>query len=217
MRRRRESRGYFKIGATYHTIKAKDNLNKDLSETDYIINYSNKMKTSIVKVPTRNNLIKDTKDEEKIGEFNKVWTINEMMNRFKTGHLVFNSSYQEETLWTLKQKQDYIISLFHQVSEIKATLVVNDDKIILQENLIKDHFLTLIGSQELTTIMEFYNNEFVVSTEIGDVCYERLIDDDKFFFLSLNINCAIMFNKKALRTISRNQLELFLEDAMKTK
>ena len=217
MRRSRESRGYFKIGAAYQTNKVKDNLNEDLNEKDYIINYSNKMKTSIVKVPTRNNLIKDTKDEEKIGEFNKVWTINEMMNRFKTGHLVFHSSYQEETLWTLKQKQDYIISLFHQVSEIKATLVVNDDKIILQENFIKDHFLTLSGNQELTTIIEFYNNEFVVSTEIGNVCYERLIDDDKFFFLSLNINCAIMFNKKALRTISRNQLELFLEDAMKPK
>lgn len=209
MRRSRESRGYFKIGAAYQTNKVKDNLNEDLNEKDYIINYSNKIKSSIVKVPTRNNFIKNAENEETIGEFTKIWTINEMVNHYKAGHLVFPSSFQEETLWTLEQKQDYIISLFHQVSEIKTTLVLNNDKIMLQANLIKDHFLAFIGNQELVAIMEFHNNEFVVSTEIGDVCYERLIDDDKFFFLSLNINCAIIFNKKALRTISKDQLELF--------
>lgn len=218
MRRSKENKGYFKNGVTDQVSKIKDNLNEDLDKIDYIINYSNKIKNSIVKVPTRNNLIKDTKDEETIGEFNKIWTINEMVNHYKAGHLVFPSSCQEETLWTLKQKQDYIISLFHQVSEIKTTLLLNNDKIMLQANLIKDHFLAFIGNQELVAIMEFHNNEFVVSTEIGDVCYERLIDDDKFFFLSLNINCEIIFNKQSLKTLSRNQLELFLEmDAMKTK
>lgn len=147
------------------------------------------------------------------------WPIQNMLKYNEAGCLNFNAPYQRDLVWTLKQKQDYIMALFNHKAVIKPTLILDDTFDMLSDNLDYSHFIVLDGKQRLSTIIEFANNNFAL--EVGDdkVYYDSLTLDDKLFFISLDINYTRISYRKKLETVPMDiQFELFLEiNAIGTK
>lgn len=140
------------------------------------------------------------------------WSINTMVKHFVEDCLNFYPSYQKNSVWTLEQKQDYILTLLHKKIKIKPTLILDYDKAKLSTSSSRDHFIVLDGKQRLNTIIEFYSNQFSIPKGTGKVYYDGLTNDDKFFFLSLNINYTRISYKKEIKTVPMDiQFELFLE------
>lgn len=147
------------------------------------------------------------------------WSIQSMLKYNDAGCLNFDAPYQRDLVWTLKQKQEYIMALFSHKAEIKPTLILDDTKNILSESLDHSHFIVLDGKQRLNAIIEFHNNEFPLLVGDDKIYYENLTQDDKLFFISLDINYTRVAYRKKLETVPIEiQLELFLEiNALGTK
>lgn len=154
-----------------------------------------------------------------IDRTNMNWSVNTLIKYHQKDCLNFNAPYQRDLVWTLKQKRDYIMALFHHKAEIKPTLILDDDKDMLIGNLDLSHFIVLDGKQRLNTIIEFFEDKFSLVINDDEVNFSSLSDMDKRFFLGLDIKYVRISYLKKLKTVPMDiQFELFLEiNALGTK
>lgn len=116
-----------------------------------------------------------------------------------------NPEYQRGLVWTLKQKQDYVINLFNGMADIKPTILL-----YYEDN--KDIYEVLDGKQRLTTLFQFIDNEFAIIVDGEEIYFNDLIDEDKKFILNHNVCWTRIMSFKVLEPIAlEDKLTLFLE------
>ncbi|MGL4425000.1 MAG: DUF262 domain-containing protein [Cetobacterium sp.] len=128
--------------------------------------------------------------------------VKEIYEHIATGRININPFYQRDLVWTLEQKQNYIVALYKEKARINITTIVD----IHSES---DCYIELLdGKQRLSTICEFIDNKFALS----DGCYfEDLHKEDMRYLLNLTFTYTRMqpIDRKALT--DNDKIELFLE------
>lgn len=125
-----------------------------------------------------------------------------MYEDYKCGYLNLNPFYQRDLVWTLEQKQSYILNLFK-------------DKAVLQPTLISNSFSNsevgmlevLDGKQRLQTLFDFIEGKIKLPNGQD---FWSLSREDNRFILGLNAKYTM------IRGLARNltdieKIELFLE------
>ena len=116
-----------------------------------------------------------------------------------------NPEYQRGLVWTLKQKQDYVINLFNGMADIKPTILL-----YYEDN--KDIYEVLDGKQRLTTLFQFIDNEFAIIVDGEEIYFNDLIDEDKKFILNHNVSWTRIMPFVIMKPIAlEDKLTLFLE------
>lgn len=116
------------------------------------------------------------------------------------GNINLSPEYQRDFVWTLKQKQEYIMALFKSRAEIRPVFIQEFDG----EN---EKFEVVDGKQRLNSIFGFINDEF--SLEDGTF-FSQLSEKDVKKILRFNVEYTrfISFTDKIPYDF---KLELFLE------
>lgn len=77
---------------------------------------------------------------------------------YANGQLDLNPAYQRGLVWTLKQKQAYIMALLKERVKLQTVLILTKTR----EK--EDYFEVLDGKQRLNSIFEFIDNEYPLET-----------------------------------------------------
>ena len=125
-----------------------------------------------------------------------------MYEGYKYGYLNLNPFYQRDLVWTLEQKQSYILNLFKDKAVLQPTIIFNsfsDSEVGMLE--------VLDGKQRLQTLFDFIEGKIKLPNGQD---FWSLSREDNRFILGLNAKYTM------IRGIRRNltdveKIELFLE------
>ncbi len=125
------------------------------------------------------------------------------------GELDLNPFYQRGLVWTLKQKQKYIINLFEDKAEFHPTIILNG----LEKEI---RFEMLDGKQRFSAILGFIDNEFKLE---NGYYFKDLIKSDKDYIERFRFSYTRIANRNYSKGISSNEkIELFIRiNALGTK
>lgn len=155
-------------------------------ENDSIIHTKNKW----------NNLIKRNP--------NMCSNLQYMYEDYLNGDLNLEPEYQRGLVWTLKQKQAYIMALFLEKVYISPTIVLNPDK--YEDGT--GRYEILDGKQRVTTAFDFINNKFPLE---NGYYFRDLSKHDHAFFLRQDVRYT-RIEKWSNEDLTLNEkIELFLE------
>lgn len=129
--------------------------------------------------------------------------VKEVYEDVLKGKINLNPFYQRGLVWTLDQKQKYILALFQEKARINITTIVD----IHSKS---DCYIEVLdGKQRLTTIFDFIENKF----KLKDGCYFKdLHFDDMKYLLNLTFHYSrIEVNHKHTCFTDEQKIELFLE------
>lgn len=107
-------------------------------------------------------------------------TLDFMYENYRKGVLNLKPEYQRGLVWSLEQKQSYIMNLFLEKAVVQPTLILNW---IVEEDE-KNTFEVVDGVQRLSTLFDFLENKFPLSN--GKYFYD-LSSDDNRFLLKLDV------------------------------
>ncbi|MGL5961762.1 MAG: DUF262 domain-containing protein [Cetobacterium sp.] len=128
--------------------------------------------------------------------------VKEMYEHIMTGRININPFYQRDLVWTLEQKQNYIVALYKEKARVNITTIVD----IYSES---DCYVELLdGKQRLSTICEFIDNKFALSDRHF---FRDLHKEDMRYLLNLTFTYTRIqpTDKKVLT--DNDKIELFLE------
>lgn len=130
---------------------------------------------------TEENLYKKSEWDEVIHrQSNYHSSLSFMYHDYKKGILNLDPEYQRGLVWTLDQKQSYVMNLFLEKAVVAPTLILNW---IVEENE-KNSFEVLDGKQRLSTLFDFMDNKFPLAN--GKYFYD-LSSDDTRYILRLDV------------------------------
>lgn len=103
-----------------------------------------------------------------------------------------NPEYQRDLVWSLEDKQLYILNLFKGLAQIKPMIAVyyNKDNVIYE---------VIDGKQRLNAIFEFINNKFPLYVNDEEIYFDNLQEEDQKYLMA--------FDVKWTRVMSRNNLD----------
>jgi len=103
----------------------------------------------------------------------------------------FGMNLQRELVWTLLQKQQFIISIIKRIPVNKYAIV----EIKKDEDSTKPNTYQIIdGKQRLTTVISFYRGEFPITFNGIDYYYSDLADDCLSELRSFSPRCDIAYS-----------------------
>lgn len=116
----------------------------------------------------------------------------------------FSPNYQRGLVWTLEQKQAYILALFEEKADIEPILVDDFSNYVGTE----ERYICLDGKQRLNAIYEYSENIFPVE----GLFYSDLADSDVIYFNSLTVRYerVSLFNNVEDTLPLEIQLDMFL-------
>lgn len=116
-----------------------------------------------------------------------------------SGKLDIAPVYQRGLVWTLEQKQSYILNLFNEKATISPTLILNWED---------DGFELLDGKQRITTVFEFIEDRFELPNGLrcSDLC-----SSDFYFILYHPIHYTRIEKINQTDLTLEQKIELFLE------
>lgn len=127
-----------------------------------------------------------------------------MYEDYKKGVLNLEPEYQRGLVWTLKQKQSYIMNLFLEKAVVQPTLILN----WIVEDDERNSFEVLDGKQRLTTLFDFLENKFPL--ENGKYFYD-LSSYDNRFLLRLDVRYTRIESICGRNLTLEEKIKLFLE------
>jgi hypothetical protein len=129
---------------------------------------------------------------------NVVMSLRRVLEDLRSGD-IYIPEYQRELVWTLKQKQKYIMNLFLEKAVITPTFILN----------MKDETMEIIdGSQRIRSLKEFVEGEFALENEMyfGD-----LNQSDCSFILNHKVRYTDIRKCNGSDLTLEQKIELFLE------
>ena len=113
-------------------------------------------------------------------------TISGILHMVLSDGVDMNPDYQRDFVWSAKDQQELLDSIFHNI-EIGHFVFVERDTISFTDPA----YEILDGKQRLTTLLAFYLNQI----SYGDIYYNDLRQKDKHWFEQLTVSVAILRNK----------------------
>lgn len=157
--------------------------NKGIKEGWYKVNSIEFYPIELRNIPfvTEENLYKKSEWDKVIHrQSNYHSSLSFMYHDYKKGILNLDPEYQRGLVWTLEQKQSYVMNLFLEKAVVAPTLILNW---IVEENE-KNSFEVLDGKQRLSTLFDFMDNKFPLAN--GKYFYD-LSSDDTRYILRLDV------------------------------
>ena len=127
-----------------------------------------------------------------------------MYNDYKKGILNLDPEYQRGLVWSLKQKQAYVMNLFLEKAVVSPTLVLN---LVVEENE-KNSFEVVDGKQRLSTLFDFLENRFPLA---NGKYFLDLSSDDTRYLLRLDVRYTRIECICGRNLTTEEKVELFLE------
>lgn len=117
------------------------------------------------------------------------WDFNVYLPTFKT-------NLQRNFVWTLKQKQELILSIFKDIKIPPVSVLVDDT---IQNNT---KYLVIDGKQRIKTIIDYLNNCFYVEIQKQKIFFKNLDKDSRYFFNYQHLKSYVMYSNDNFDPIS---------------
>lgn len=131
-------------------------------------------------------------------------TLSYMYKEYLTGDLNLSPSYQRGLVWTLEQKQSYIMALFEEKATISPTIILN-------WTIYRDgcgRFEVVDGVQRLSTVFDFMENKFCLS---DGTYFKDLPSGDHSFFVRQYVRYTRIEKLGRTDLTINEKIQLFLE------
>ncbi|MGL5578785.1 MAG: DUF262 domain-containing protein [Fusobacteriaceae bacterium] len=129
---------------------------------------------------------------------NTVMSLRRVYQDWLDGYIVV-PEYQRGLVWTLKQKQRYIMNLYLEKAEITPTFILN---------WTDDNFEVVDGLQRLTSAFEFINNEYPLESGLY---FRDLSQSDCNFLMNHAVRYTEIRKLDSSDLTLEQKIELFLE------
>ncbi|MGL4997452.1 MAG: DUF262 domain-containing protein, partial [Cetobacterium sp.] len=130
-------------------------------------------------------------------------TVKYMYEDVKNGRINMSPFYQRDFVWTLEQKQNYIVALYNEKARINITTIVDIHST-------SDCYVEVLdGKQRLSTIFDFIDNKFALKC---GTYFRDLYIKDMRYLLNLNFQYSRIEQVFATSKLTdSDKIELFLE------
>lgn len=117
---------------------------------------------------------------------------------------------QRDKVWDLQQKRELIVSIFiERPIPNMCIMSIIDDNDTSPGVGGSDIIQVIDGKQRLSTIIDFYNNEFTVELEGKEFLFEELPEDYQKAVAHYEIICSIVYDKFEKRISDEEKIEWF--------
>ena len=108
----------------------------------------------------------------------------------------FKVNLQRDFVWTLKQKQELILSIFKDIKIPPVTVLINDS---IQGN---NKYLVIDGKQRIKTIIDYFNNCFPVMIHGQKIAFDDLDTESNHFFSYRHLVGYVMYSSDGYDPVS---------------